>query len=116
MKHEESRERLVNATKSRTGINVKYTRSRRREVILAKACVINALSKYFGANTVQIGELFDMHHSTIVHHLKCHHHRYRYEDEYASLYDYLIKICMNHDRDTIDVDGTLGLIKTALVV
>lgn len=116
MKHKENLDLLLELTKRRTGMNVLYLRRRNAEIILAKACVINVMSKYFGANTVQIGELFDMHHSTVIHHLQKHHTRYKYEDEYASLYDFLMKSVMQKDKDTIDVDGVLSLLRNAMAV
>lgn len=116
MKHAENFEMLVHLAKIRTGIDVRYTRSRRDEIVLIKGCIINVLSKYFGLNTVQIGGLFDLHHSTIIHHLKAHPTRYRYEDDYATHYDYLLKASMNKDKDTIDVESVLATLKSALSV
>jgi hypothetical protein len=101
MSIQEQFDSLVDETAKITGINIKYTKNRKYDVVVAKACVINILSNFFGANTVRIGKLMDIHHSTVIHHLKCHGDRHRYEDEYIG-------------KSSIDVHEIITIMRRAL--
>lgn len=114
MKHENNYKKLVSLCKEYNGIDASVRNCRSHNIVLAKACIFNVLSKHFGATTTAIGELFDLHHSTIVHHHAIHYTRYRYEDEYANLYDYLIGKCQEDDKSCIDVDDVLKKIASSL--
>ena len=114
MKHEKNYQRLVELCKEYNGVDVSVRDLRKHELVLAKACVFNVLSKYFGATTTAIGALFDLHHSTVVYHNSMHFTRYRYEDEYATLYDYLIQKCNEMDKSFIDVEDVIKKINSAL--
>ena len=116
MSIQEQFDSLVDETARITGINIKYAKTRKYDVVVAKACVINILSNYFGANTVRIGKLMDIHHSTVIHHLKCHGDRNRYEDEYFDLYEGLSKHATMIGKSAIDVHEILTLMKKALSV
>ncbi len=114
MKHEKNYLRLIELCKEYNGIDASVRNSRKHELVLVKGCIFNVLSKYFGATTTAIGKLFDLHHSTIVHHHAIHFTRYRYEDEYATLYDYLILKCNEMDKSFIDVEDVIKKINSAL--
>jgi chromosomal replication initiation ATPase DnaA len=106
---------LCKKTAEITGIDVRFTRRRTREIIHAKAGIINVLNKYHGLNTVQIGRCFDLNHSTVIHHLRDHPYRYRYEDEYARIYDSLTRFSLEGSSNAINVERMVGLMKESLV-
>lgn len=108
-------DKLCLRTKELTGIDVRYTRQRKREIIHAKASLINVLNRYYGLNTVQLGRCFDLHHATIIHHLKDHPYRYRYEDEYAKIYDSLTRFSLEDSSNAINVERMTALMKDSLV-
>lgn len=114
MKYEKNYLRLIELCKEYNGIDASVRKFRSHQMVLAKACIFNVLSKQFGATTTAIGELFDLHHSTIVHHHSAHYTRYRYEDEYANLYDYLISKCNEDNKSVIDVDDVIQKIASSL--
>ena len=116
MSIQEQFDSLVDETAKITGINIKYTKTRKYDVVVAKACVINILSNFFGANTVRIGKLMDIHHSTVIHHLKCHGDRHRYEDEYFDLYENLCKHANEIGKSSIDVHEIMTIMRRALSV
>jgi len=116
MKSEEVYKRLVQKAKEVTDLDITYARSRRFEVVLIKACIINILSRYYGMTTVLIGSFTNMHHSTVIHHLRKHSDRYRMEDEYQELYDELTKFTSMNENSPIDVDGIIEKIRTCIAV
>lgn len=105
---------LINAVKTAYGIDITMSKSRRKDVVTCRACVIITLSKYFGANTVQIAKLYGMDHSTVIYHLKRHSHRYRYEDDYAKTFDYLMNLCTQNDHSHINIEEVFNLIECAM--
>lgn len=107
---------LISTVYNMMGVDVSTNKSRKREIVTARACIINVLSRYYGANTVEIGEMYEMDHSTIVYHLEHHAHRYRFEDVYSRLYDKLMQVAIKEDKSAIDVDEVLSLIQNALEV
>lgn len=116
MKAEEIYKSLVQKAKDLTELDITYARSRRFEVVLIKACILNVLRRYYGLTTTHIGELLGMHHSTVIHHLRQHGDRYRQEDEYAELYDELSKHVALTEEAVIDVDGILDTMRACLSV
>lgn len=82
---------MVELAKEFTGLDVRYTRSRRRDIINIKSAICNIMRRYYSRTLPQIATLLNIHHTTIIHHLKEHHNRYRDIDDYADLYDYLAK-------------------------
>lgn len=106
---------LCKVAKSITGIDFRYTRSRKKEFVQLRCAVINIMRKYYSTNTVQTAELMDMDHTTILHHTKDHASRYRYEDNYADLYDKLVRHVIDN-TETIRTDKMIQLMKSALSV
>lgn len=98
-----------------TGIDIRYIRARKKEYVQIKAAIVNVMRRYYSATTVQVGRLMNLHHTTVIHHTKDHASRYRFEDDYASLYDKLVRHAMNNS-DTLKVDNLLTLMKSALSV
>lgn len=116
MKSDEVYKRLVNKAKEVTDLDITYARSRRFEIVLTKACIINILSRYYGMTTVLIGSFVGMHHSTVIHHLRKHSDRYRMEDDYQELYDELTKFTSLIENSPIDVDGIIEKIRASITV
>ena len=116
MKIEERYRHLVSKAKEFTGIDITHTRTRKFEIVMIKGCIINILYRYFGANTVQTGKMMNVHHSTVIYHQQNHANRYRNENEYASLYDYLAKHATANDKSLINVDEMMGIMKRTLSV
>lgn len=98
-----------------TGLDIRYTRSRKKDIVQTKSAIINVLHKFYGFNLVQIGELIGMHHTTVIHHLRDHTSRYRFEDEYCQLYDHLSRHAIS-TSEHISVEKTLNLMRNALSV
>lgn len=114
MKPEERYRALVQKAKEITDLDITYARSRRLEIVMIKACIVNILSRYYGHTTTLIGSLIGLHHSTVIHHLQKHSDRYRQEDEYAELYDALSKHVGLSEESPIDVEGIIETMKACL--
>lgn len=106
---------LVGIAKSVTGYDIRYTRSRRREIINIKCAICNAMRRYYSRTIVQIASLLDLHHTTVIHHLKDHQYRYRDIDDYADLYDRMTKHIVDNS-DQISTDKMIALMKSALAI
>ena len=116
MNLEENYKNLTAKAKAYTGIDVTYTRTRKFEIVMIKACIINILYRYFGGNTVQIGKLLNMHHSTIIYHESAHANRYKNEGEYGALYDYLARQSMSGHKSLINVDEMVQIMRRTMTV
>jgi hypothetical protein len=106
---------IVHVAKSITGYDVRYIRSRRREIINIKSAICNVMRKYYSRTMGQIAELLDIHHTTVIHHLKDHQYRYRDIDDYADLYDRLVKHIVDNS-DQIATEKVLALMRSALAI
>lgn len=82
---------MVQLAKDFTGYDVRYSRSRRRDIVNIKSAICNIMRRYYSRTLPQISTLLNTHHTTIIHHLKEHPNRYRDIDDYADLYDHLAK-------------------------
>lgn len=98
-----------------TGLDIRYTKSRKKDIVQTKSAIINVLHKFYGFNLPQIGELIGMHHTTVIHHLRDHPSRYRFEDEYCQLFDKLSRHAMS-TSEHISVEKTLTLMRNALSI
>lgn len=106
---------LCQVAKGITGLDFRYTRSRKKEFVQLRCAVINIMRKYYATNTVQTASLMGMDHTTILHHTKDHASRYRFEDDYADLYDKLVRHVIDNS-ETISTDKMVQLMKSALSV
>lgn len=106
---------LCGLAKKITGIDIRYTRSRKRELVHIRCAIVNVMRKYYSLNTVQIAAAFDMHHTTVVHHCKDHPSRYRYDVEYADLYDKMVRHAID-TGETINTEKMVQLMRSALAV
>lgn len=106
---------LVALAKEITGVDVRYSRSRRREFVQIKCAIVNVMRRYYSTKTVQLGRLLNLHHTTVVHHSNDHSSRYRFEPEYAELYDKMVRFAMNKS-ETINTEKMVQLMKSALSI
>lgn len=106
---------LCDLAKEITGLDIRYTKCRKKEFVQVKCAIINVMRKYQSTSTVQLARMMGIHHTTIIHHTKDHPSRYRWEDDYAMLYDKMVKRVMN-GSDTFSVDKMMNLMKSALSV
>jgi hypothetical protein len=106
---------LCELARNITGVDVRFTRSRKKEFVQIRCALINVMRKYYSTNTVQTADLMKLDHTTIIHHTKDHPSRYRYEDDYADLYDKLVRYVMN-SSETISTDKMIHLMRNALSV
>ena len=106
---------LVAIAKEVTGVDVRYSRSRKKEYVQIKCAIVNVMRRYYSASTVQLGRLLDLHHTTIVHHSKDHSSRYRFEPDYAELYDKMVRFAMSKS-ETISTEKMVQLMRSALSV
>lgn len=106
---------MVSIAKTITGFDVRYTRSRRREIINIKSAICNVMRRYYSRTITQIAELLDIHHTTVIHHLKDHPYRYRDIDDYADLYDRMTKHIVD-SSEQISTEKMLGLMRSALAI
>lgn len=114
MKQHEFNE-LCELAKRVTGIDIRYVTQRKKEYVQIRSALVNVMRRYYSATTVQVGRFLNMHHTTVIHHSKDHSSRYRFEDDYANLYDQMVRFAMSN-ADTLNVDRVLNLMKSALSV
>lgn len=111
-------QRVVQLAKDITGIGICYmrdseilfTRSRKFEVVLVRACVINVMLRQCKVSMRQLGFAMGMDHTSIYHHREAHYTRYKYEDDYFDLYNKLAKAMKEHDPYYINVEEVVSLI------
>jgi hypothetical protein len=106
---------LCELAKQVTGHDIRINRSRKKELVQIKCAVINVMRKYQSTSTVMLASLMGIHHTTIIHYTKDHPSRYRWEDDYAMLYDKMVHHVMEKS-EIISVDQMMSLMKTALSV
>jgi hypothetical protein len=106
---------LVELAKEFTGLDVRYTRSRRREIINIKSAICNVMRRYHSRTIPQIGVLLNIHHTTVIHHLKDHPNRYRDIDDYADLYDYLCKQIVD-SSELLSTEKILNMMRSVMAV
>jgi hypothetical protein len=94
---------------------VKLDRSRRKEVIHAKSAIINVMRRYYSTTTVELAQMLDIHHSTVIHHTDDHASRYRFESAYADLYDRMVRHIIKTDG-IVDSKSMIELIRENLAV
>ena len=111
--------RLAQIAKDYTGQGIVYVkdsevrvvRSRKFEVVMIKACIMNILASQYQLGPVKIGRLFNIDHSTAIHHTQAHEIRYKFEPEYKDLYDILLKESINKNPYFVDVDEVVQMIR-----
>lgn len=106
---------LCDFMKKQSGLDYRYTRSRRRIFVNLKCCIINNMRRQFGTTLTEIGRLMDLHHSTIIHHIRDHQYRYKGDVDYAELYDDVNNYILEKDFNTNNLDQILVLIKQNFV-
>jgi hypothetical protein len=106
---------VCDKAKEVSGLDIRYTKSRKREFVSVKCAIVNVLHKYYGLKLVQIGGLIGFHHTTVIHHLKDHPSRYRFDDEYAQVFDKLSRHAMS-TTEILSVDKMMNLMKSALTI
>lgn len=104
---------LCDLAKEITGVDIRLRKCRKKENVQVKCAIINVMRKYQSTSTVQLARLMSTHHTTIIHHTKDHPSRYRWEDDYAMLYDKLVRHVMN-GSEIISIDKMMNLMKSAL--
>ena len=116
MKAQKIYDKLVKKCFIITGFNIKGNKTRKGEIILIKACIINILNKFYGYNTVETGFIINLDHSTVIHHLRRHVDLYKHDDAYAELYTTLSKYAINNSTAPMDVDGIVNSLRSSLSV
>lgn len=114
MRVEEHFNALASVALEYSEVDIRNTRSRKYDIVLVKACVINILTRYYGGNTVNVGKAIGNDHSTIIHHLRKHSQRFKYEPEYNMLYNYLSKYAVASNDSPINVDNLVQIMKRTL--
>lgn len=106
---------VCDKAKEISGLDIRYTRSRKKEIVTVKCAIVNAMHKYYGLKLVQIGTLMGFHHTTVMHHLRDHPSRYRFDDEYAQIFDKLSRHAIS-TTEILSVDKMMNLMKSALAI
>lgn len=70
-------------------LGIKEEKNRRFEQVMARAAVIVILRRDFAGGVQQIGRLFNVDHTTVIHHCDKHPHRVLNDVRYAELYTYI---------------------------
>lgn len=106
---------LIEIARGRYGIDVRMSRSRKREFVDIRCAVANCMKRAYSISISDIARLFDMHHTTILHHLEDHAGRYRYYDDYAKLYDTMVNHVLSKS-ELISLDKMQALMESAFAV
>jgi hypothetical protein len=106
---------LAELSKDFTGLDIRYSRSRRREIINIKCAIVNVMRRYHSRTITQIGGLLNIHHTTVIHHLKDHPNRYRDIDDYADLYDHLCKHIVD-SSELLSTEKILSMMRSVMAV
>lgn len=108
-------EQLVLSAKSHTGVDLRYQRMRKREVVLVKSAVMNVLVRHYGATLTDTAKLFNNHHATVIYHLNNHDHMVEYEPVYSDIYHTIARTSIS-SFDDMDVEYYINLIKESLAI
>lgn len=109
-------DRICDKALELTDIDVRFQKSRKKEVVEVKVAVINVMHKFYGFSTVYLGKLFGNDHATIIYHLRDHDSRYMYVRIYAELFDELRRYAMSITEDSINVVNAIQLMESALKI
>lgn len=60
------------------------------EVIDARSALVNVIRRCYRVKLTDIGRQLNIHHTTVMHHVKQHEGRYVHRQEYRELYDELV--------------------------
>lgn len=111
--------RLVQLAKDITGVGIAYmkdsevifTRSRKFDVVMVRACIINVMLRQCKVSMRQLGFMMGVDHTSIYHHREAHYTRYKYEDNYFDLYNKLSKAMKEADPYYINVEEVVSMIR-----
>jgi hypothetical protein len=103
---------LCRKAKELTGIDIRYARGRKEEYVRIRSAISNIAHRHMGMTTVYIGEFFGYsEHSTIVHHKQTHDGRYSSDDDYADIYNSLLRDLPQDEVSTLDVKEVTKMIR-----
>lgn len=97
------------------GVDIRLKKCRKKEYVQVKCAVINVMRKYQSTTTVALARMMGTHHTTIIHYTQDHPSRYRWDSEYAILYDNMVRHVMNGAMN-FNLDQMLQLMKSSLSV
>lgn len=110
-------EQLAEITKEVTGIDVRYARGRRQSVVRPKAAFATIASRWYGIELVKVAEKCGWlcyngigDHSIVSHHRNNHKGRYKSDDEYAEIYDSIMKRLAMDKEDVGQINSIVELI------
>lgn len=91
-KTKEALDIVLQYTKETHGLDLtKVHKTRKGMYVRFRASIFVSMMKFFGMTSVELGELFQLDHTSILHHKKNHCGRYQSDDEYAETYDEIAK-------------------------
>lgn len=87
------------------------SRSRMFMHVVLKACVINILYRHHGVSCIEIARNINMHHSTVIHHLRAHQLRNECEDVYHDVYKVMAVESQKDSQFMMNIESALNTIK-----
>lgn len=111
-------ENLVQITKEVTGIDVRYARGRKQTIVRPKAAFATIATRWYGIELADVAAKCGWlchngvgDHSIVSHHRNNHTGRYKSDDEYAEIYDAIMKRLAMDREDVGEINNIVELIK-----
>lgn len=109
---EKNLDNLAELVKDIMGYDVRLTRGRPQKYVRPKAAMAVVAANWYGIDLTTVGRYLNWtDHTTVVHHRKNHKYRYRSDDEYAEIYDELMRRVTKNDTNTEGFEDILSLVK-----
>ena len=96
------------------GIDIRYSKGKKGKVVLIKAVIINVMIRLYKISLSELGiDLLKRDHTYPLYHRDNHKGRYQSDDEYADLYDRMVKFALNRKttQTQLGIDDILVCIK-----
>jgi chromosomal replication initiation ATPase DnaA len=108
---EERLNNLAELMKDISGYDIRVTRGRPQKYVRPKAVIAVVATHWYGMDLTKVGHFLNWKdHTVVCHHRKNHKGRYRSDDEYAEMYDELMKRIAAPETDQFA--GIISMIKS----
>jgi chromosomal replication initiation ATPase DnaA len=102
---------LAEIMKDISGYDIRLTRGRPQKYVRPKAVIAVVASNWYGMDLTRVGHFLNWSdHTVVCHHRKNHKGRYRSDDEYAEMYDEVMKRVASPETD--EFVGIISMIKS----
>jgi hypothetical protein len=105
-------EQLADECYRLNGYNIRADKTRSYELVLNRMAIGNIMTRELKRSTVEVGRKMGVHHTTVVHYRNEHYGRYRYDQQYKTLYDKLCNFILSSPNERYQLDNVITWIRS----